>query len=150
MEVILLEDVNKLGNAGELVKVKPGFARNFLLPKSLAVFADAASLKNFERRREKLEEEAQRKREEAEAKKQALQDVESITLTAKAGATGKLFGSITKELIAAALKDQLNIEVDRHKIKVSSPINSIGDHVIVVGLGSGIEADILVKVIAEE
>lgn len=150
MQVLLLEDVDKLGTAGQLVKVKPGYARNYLLPKEIAVFADASTLAAFERKRQKLEAEAQERREAAEANKKALEEAERITLKARAGESGKLFGSITKEAIAEALLDQMKIEVDRHKIKVKEAINTLGEHPIKVGLGSSVESDLVVVVESEE
>ncbi len=146
MQVILLEDVHKLGNAGELVKVKPGYARNFLLAKGAAVFADDSAIVTFERKREKLRAEAEGRRVAAEEYKKSLESAERIVVTAKAGETGKLFGSITKEAIAHAILDQLKIEVDRHKITVSKPITELGDHPIKVGLGAGVESDFVVQV----
>lgn len=146
MEVILNEDIEKLGKAGDLVTVKPGYARNYLLPRGYALYADASTLRVFERRKAKLEEQAQKKREEAQARKESLERENNITIKVKAGATGKLFGAITKEIIADALKEQLNIEVDRHKIKIDSPIKAIGESIIKISLGSGIESEILVKV----
>lgn len=149
MQVILVEDVDKLGRTGDLVKVKPGYARNFLLPRGAAVFASEAALTMYERQKEKFEAEAQKKRDQAEAYKESLKAAERITITAKAGEAGKLFGSVTNKAIAGAILDQLKIEVDRHKIKLPEAINELGEFPIKVGLGSSVEADIVVVVEAE-
>ena len=146
MQVILLEDVDKLGKTGELHKVKPGFARNFLMPRGLAVFADPVTLEIFERKREKLEAEAEERRVQAEANKEALENAATITVQSKAGVSGKLYGSITKTMIADAIKAQLKMDVDRHKIKADANINAIGEYPIKVGLGSGLDSDLIVKV----
>lgn len=149
LEVLLVEHVDKLGEAGNLVKVKPGYARNYLFPQGLAIFADAHTIDLYERRRAKYEAQAQEKKEKAEANKANLDDA-SITVKASAGAAGKLFGAITKEDIANAIQEQHNIAVDKNKVKIKFPIKAIGEHKAVIGLGvPGVESEILVKVEAQ-
>lgn len=149
MQVILLEDIEKLGNTGEMVTVKPGYARNFLLPKGYALFADDATIAEFEKRKEKLEAEAQERRVKAEATKESIED-SAVKVNARAGESGKLYGSITKEDMAQAIKEQLNLDIDKHKIRLKDNVNSIGDHKFQVGLGSGILVNLVLQVVAQD
>lgn len=125
MKVILMKDVKGLGKAGDLVNAKDGYARNFLLPKGLAVEATPANLKKWE---EEKKAEAQRKEEEYQEALELKKKIEAITveLKAKAGEGGRLFGSITSKDIADALKAQHKIDIDRRKIEMKDNIKSLG------------------------
>jgi len=145
LDLILVDDVEHLGRAGELVKVKPGYARNFLLPRGLAQVANRFSLAEYEERKVKLEEEAQQRREKAEQLKAKL-DEQSIKIEIKAGESGKLFGSITKEDIVNAVEQQLSIKLSKDQLDLKTPIRSIGDYEVKFNLASQISASITVKV----
>ncbi len=145
LDVILVDDVEHLGKAGELVKVKPGFARNYLLPKGSAILANKFTLAEYEERKSQLEAEAQKRRAEAETLKIKLEE-KTISIDAKAGETGKLFGAITKENIVEAVKDQLSLEVVKDQIVLKAPIRATGDHDITLKISSGISTKIFVQV----
>ena len=125
MKVILLEDVKGLGEKGEIVNSKDGYARNFLFPKKLAVEASKENIKKNDQLQE--EKRAKREKEIADAKELA-QKISNTTLTIKAKAAddGKLFGSITSKDISTALKENESIEVDKRKIELAEPIRNIG------------------------
>lgn len=148
MQVILLEKVTNLGQLGEVVKVKDGFARNFLIPKGKAKRATPANLAEFEKRRvelEKVQQEALTSAQEKAAKLNGMM----VQITQKAGVDGRLFGSVTNHDIADALKAQ-GIEVDRGSIRMpNGPLKQIGDYPLSVGLHADVSADITVSVLGE-
>ncbi len=145
MEVILREDVPKLGRPGDVVKVKDGYARNFLLPRGLAVEANQRNLRAFEHERRL----ALRRR---EAKKQLAlrykEQIESspLVIKARAGEEGKLFGSVTNIDIERALRER-GIEVDRRKIILPEPIKQLGEAVVPVRLDPEVEATLKLEVV---
>lgn len=147
MEVILREDVKSLGKAGELVKVKPGYARNFLLPKGLAYEATEGNRKRIlaesKARQSKMAEE----KTSAEVFAATLAGV-SVTLSRKAGEGDRLFGSITAQDIADALAKQGH-PVDKRKIELPHPIKSLGAHTVPLRLHHEVQADLQVTVVAE-
>ena len=145
LQVILTED-SVAGKAGELVKVKPGYARNYLLPKGMAVVADVFTMAKFEEHRAELERQAEARREAAEANKDKLGEDAAVTIMAKAGESGKLFGAITKEKIATAITEQLNVETKKDAITIANPIKALGQFNVKVDLGSNISTDVTVKV----
>jgi large subunit ribosomal protein L9 len=148
MQVILRERLENLGNAGEVVSVKPGYARNFLIPQGLAYEATDANLKRIER------EKAQQVKKAAEglaAARQRASSIEgvSITFNARAGEEGKLFGSITAGDIAEKLAEQ-GVEIDRKQIVLEEPIKSLGVHSVPVRLHADVRPELKVWVIKEE
>jgi large subunit ribosomal protein L9 len=146
IQVILTED-SMAGKAGQLKKVRPGYARNYLFPKNLAVFADARNLRSFEERQAELERVAEAKRNSAEQNKASLEDA-SVTVEASAGQTGKLFGTVTKEKISQAIQAEYKISVAKENIEIKFPIKTLGDYQVSIDLGSQISTDIIVKVVA--
>ena len=144
MKVVLLQDVKGKGKKGELCNVSDGYARNFLFPKKLAVEADNAALNELKNREESA---AHHKKEEiAAAKKTAAKlDGKTVSITAKAGAGGKLFGSVTSKEIAAEIKTKLGIEIDRKKMNVAD-IKNFGEYTAEIKLYQGVTAKITVKV----
>jgi large subunit ribosomal protein L9 len=148
MKVILKQDVPKLGKKNELVNVSDGYARNFLIPKGLAIEASASAV-NEMKMREKADK-AKRETELAYAKKQAekIKGLK-ITFASKAGDNGKLFGSITSKDIAQKLDKEYKIQVDRRKIVLPEPIKSLGDFDIEIKLHAGVSATLKVHVINE-
>lgn len=147
MEVILREEVVNLGHIGDIVKVAPGYARNFLLPKGMAVVADKKSIKAMEHEKRIAEARAKRAKEAAMTVAEKL-GAATVEFKAKVGEEDKLFGSITSKDIAEALKDQ-DLEVDRRKIVISEPIKSLGEHTVEVKLGLDVTASVKVIVEAE-
>lgn len=147
MEVILREDVKSLGKAGELVKVKPGYARNFLLPKGLAYEATDGNRKRIQAESKAREARMAEERRAAEAVATKLNAV-SLTLSRKAGEGDRLFGSITAQDIADALAAQ-GQTVDKRKIELEHPIKTIGQHTVPVRLHHDVQAELRLTVVAE-
>jgi large subunit ribosomal protein L9 len=149
MEVILLQKVANLGNIGERVKVKPGFGRNYLLPQGKAALATAANVAKFEERRVDLEKRAADDLAAARTRAARLEG-HALTITAKVGGEGKLFGSIGTADIAEALSAD-GIEVERSEVRLpGGPIRLVGEHHVKVHLHSDVEVDLTVTVVAEE
>ncbi|HEU5171291.1 MAG TPA: 50S ribosomal protein L9 [Gemmatimonadales bacterium] len=147
MELFLREDVKSLGKAGELVRVKPGYARNFLLPRGLAYEATEANKKRIAAETRARTTRLAAEKTEAEALAARLGAV-SLTITAKAGEEGKLFGSVTAQDIATAL-EQAGQPVDRRRIELDHPIRAVGPHAVVVRLHPEVHAEVRVNVVAE-
>lgn len=147
MEVILREDVKSLGKAGELVRVRPGYARNFLLPKGLAYEASEGNKKRIaaETRARTVRLEAEKTEAQAFAARLAAA---TVTLTGKAGEEGKLFGSVTAQDVADGLAQQ-GLQVDRRRIELEHPIKLLGFHTVTVRLHPEVQADVRVQVVAE-
>jgi large subunit ribosomal protein L9 len=147
MEVILREDIEKLGNRGEVVKVAPGYARNFLLPKKLAVAATGANKKIVEQERQShLRKEAKHKS-EAEDLSRLLTGV-SVTIAQKAGENDQLFGSVTSKDVGDALAAR-NFTIDRRKIQLDEPIKQLGEYKVPVRLHKDVTAEVTVLVVKE-
>jgi len=147
MKVILKEDVKGLGRMGETVNVAPGYGRNFLLPKGLAMEATEKNQAAVERLKKQISFKLIKDKEDAEAAAQRLAGV-TLNLTAKAGEEGKLFGSVTSMDIEEALKAQ-GIEVDKKKILIEEPIKKLGEYEVAIKLHSEVTAAIKVNVTAE-
>jgi large subunit ribosomal protein L9 len=147
IEVILREDVKSLGNAGDLVRVKPGYARNFLLPKGFAYQATPGNKKRIEAEAKARGIRLAADKVDAEALAGRLSEV-AITLARKAGEGDRLFGSITSQDIADALA-AAGHEVDKRKIDLESPVKSVGEHVVPLKLHPEVVADIHLTVVPE-
>lgn len=148
MQIILLEKVINLGGLGDVVKVKDGYARNYLIPQGKAKRATPASLAEFEKRRAELEA-AQAAALTSAQEKGAKIDGLLLQITQKAGVDGRLFGSVTTVDIADALKGQ-EIEVDRSSIRLpQGPLKQIGDHEIAIALHTDVVVHIKVSVLGE-
>ena len=145
MKVMLLADVKGTGKKGELANVSDGYARNFLFPRKLAMEANAQAMNELKNR-----EAAQKHREEEQlAAAKAAADTLSgkiVTITAKAGSAGRLFGSVTAKEVAEAISSQLKVQVDRRKITMASDIKAFGSYEAEVKFHPGISAKITVKV----
>jgi large subunit ribosomal protein L9 len=147
MEVILREDIEKLGHRGQVVKVAPGFARNFLLPKRLAVAATGANKKIVEQEREAhLRREAKLAGDARDLAK--LLESVTVEIAQKAGENDQLFGSVTSKDIADALEQQ-KFSIDRRKIQLEEPIKTLGDHKVTVRLHREVPVEITVRVVKE-
>lgn len=148
MEVILREDVEKLGSRGEVVKVAPGYARNFLLPKKMAVAATDANKKIVEQERQAhLRKEAKFKGEAEDLGK--LMSGVTVTISQKAGENDQLFGSVTSKDVAEALAAK-NFTIDRRKIQLEEPIRQLGEFKVPVKLHKDVTVEVTVVVVKEE
>lgn len=148
MQVILLDKVVNLGNLGDIVKVKEGYARNFLIPSGRARRATEAAKAEFEARRAELEKQAAEKLAAAQAMGEKLNG-QTIKLTQKAGVDGRLFGSVTNHDIADELKKQ-GFDVHKSQIRLpNGPIKVVGDNTILVALHTDVESEITVAVYGE-
>lgn len=150
IQVVLQQDVDKVGKSGDLVRVRPGFARNFLLPRQLAVPATTAAVRRIEH--EKAVAVAKAEKAKKEARDVAAQvDGLAITITQKAGEDGRLFGSVTTKDIEAAIKHQTagKVVVDRKKMQLAEPIKAVGEYQIPVKLVSDVVATLKVAVVAK-
>jgi len=149
MEVILKQDVNGVGYKNDLLTVKSGFGRNYLIPKGLAVLADKSGKKQL----------AELKKQQAFKEEKILQEVGSIaelltdlelTIGTKAAATGKIFGSVNSIIIANAIKEAKNIDIDRKKIMLDDDhIKEVGEYKAVIKLHKGVQVEIKLNVVAE-
>jgi len=148
MEIILREDIDKLGQRGQVVKVAPGYARNFLLPKRLAVAATEANKKIVEQERQAHLRREAKVQSEAQDLAKIMGNVE-VTIAQKAGENDQLFGSVTTADIANALEKQ-GYTIDRKKIALDEPIKSLGDYKVAVRLHRDVSIDIPVHVVREE
>ncbi len=147
MDIILREDVDKLGTRGQVVKVAAGYARNFLLPRRLAVAATDSNKKIVEQERQAhLRKEAVQMTEAADLSK--LLGAVTITIARKAGENGQLFGSVTAGDIADAL-DAQKFNIDRRKIQLDEPIRTLGEHKVTLRLHREVSTEINVSVVAE-
>jgi large subunit ribosomal protein L9 len=147
MRVILLNDLRHKGKRGQEVEVKPGFARNFLLPQGLALEATDANRKWFESQRKKIDARVAEEREEAARVAAAISGTR-VEITKRVGETGTLYGSVTASEIAEALAAK-GIEVDRRKFDMGAGIKSIGDHRVNLFLHPEVTAELLVTVLPE-
>jgi large subunit ribosomal protein L9 len=148
MEIILREDVEKLGARGQVLKVANGYARNYLLPKRLAVAATEANKKIVEQERQAhLRREAKAKGEAQDLAK--LMGGVTVTIAQKAGESDQLFGSVTSKDIAEGLEKQ-NFSVDRRKIQLEEPIKQLGEHKVTIRLHREVPVEITVQVVREE
>jgi large subunit ribosomal protein L9 len=147
IEVILREDVKALGKAGELVKVKPGYARNFLLPKGLAFEATEGNKKRIAAESKARTSRLAAERGEAESLAAKLGAL-VVELRGKAGEEGKLFGSITSADIAAALA-RMGVEIDKRKVELEHHIKTLGEHIVAVRLHPEVHAEVKVNVVPE-
>lgn len=149
MEVILLQDVDQLGQANDLVKVRPGFARNFLMPRKLAIEANESQMKQL----------AERKKQQAVQEEKMVKEISKISeqlkaitlrIGAKTGTSGKIFGSVTTMQIAQALKAQAAFTIDRKKIKLpEEEIKMIGTYTVSIDLGKDAVVPVQIEVVGE-
>jgi large subunit ribosomal protein L9 len=148
VKLILRESVPSLGEAGDLVTVRPGFARNFLLPQGKAILATQGNVRELEHKQRVVAAKVAKERKEHEALRDRIQGV-ALAVRARAGEEGKLFGSVTSvqiaELLAAA-----GVPVDRRKIQLDEPIKELGEHAVEIRLGRDLVARVKVTVAAEE
>lgn len=148
MEVILIQDVENLGGANELIKVKNGYARNFLIPRQLAVEASSSNKKQLDERMKQV-----KKKEEkmlAEINDVIAKLTESpLTVGAKTGTSGKIFGSVTPLQISRAIKEQKGYIIDRKRININEEVKELGTYNATVDFGNGQSAEVAFQVVGE-
>jgi len=148
MQVILIQDVDNLGGANELVSVKNGYARNFLIPQKKAVEANSSNLKQLEEKQKQL------------AKKEAklLSEINNVIsvlkasplrIGAKTGTSGKIFGSVTSLQISRAIRDQKGFEIDRKRISITDEVKELGTYKATIDFGNGNTTEVEFEVVAE-
>lgn len=148
-QVLLLEDVEALGRSGEIVNVKPGYARNFLLPQGVAVMADKRAL----RMQQRLQEERQKRAvvDKKESEEMAIRiDGKTITKVVKVDHDGHMYGSVAISDLLHIMKDEMGVELEKKNIGLKHPIKATGVHVIPVKLKEGVNASFNLKVMSEE
>ncbi|MFZ5945001.1 MAG: 50S ribosomal protein L9 [Bacillota bacterium] len=148
MKVILQEDIKALGKKGQIVEVKEGYARNFLLPKNLAVEANEGNVRELDRQKKIKADKAEKERQEAEKLAEKINKV-VVTLRVKSGENGKLFGAVTSKDIADNLNKEHKINIDKRKVELTENIKSIGDYDVKIKLHSAVTAQLRVKVQAQ-
>jgi large subunit ribosomal protein L9 len=148
MDIILTENVDGLGKIGDLVKVKPGYARNFLVPRKFAVEANMRNVKELEHQKRQMERKMQKVTQAAQLLKERIEKLNCVFVH-RAGDDGKLFGSVTSMEISAKLTEA-GIEIERKKIQLDEPIKALGEHPVPVKLPAGIIATIKVSVVPAE
>ena len=149
MEVLLLKDLNQLGQAGEVKRVSDGYARSYLIPRGLAVMATPGAIKQAEKQREAAARRQVKELSQAQALAQALDGL-TVTFQARAGESDRLYGSITNANIAEALEEQVGQEVDRRKIDLEEPLKELGTHAVTIRLAPQAEAKVTVVIEREE
>ena len=150
MQLILKKDVQNVGEAGDLINVKDGYARNYLIPNNLAEVATEGAMAARERNIQRIKAKSEKLHKEALEKAEKIEAAEVITLSAKAGESGKLFGTITTKKLAEELLNKSGVEVDKKTITLDNPINRIGEFLMTVKLSSKVKAQIKVIVTASE
>ncbi|MEU5851754.1 50S ribosomal protein L9 [Saccharopolyspora shandongensis] len=150
MKIILTADVTGLGESGDIVEVKDGYARNYLLPRSLAIVATKGAQKQIETIRRVQENRRVRNLEHAHELKQQLKDLGTVALTAKVSSQGKLFGSITSGDIVTAVRKAGGPNLDKRSVELRGHIKSLGKHVVDVQLHPDVTANVSVQVAGEQ
>ena len=146
MKVILMQDVKGKGKKGQMIEVSDGYARNFMLPRKLAVEATADAVNTMRMNDKAAAEKAAKERAEAMETSKKLRDM-ILTVTAKGGGAGRLFGSVTNQEIADALKASSGITLDKRKIVIADPIKNVGTYTVQCKLGYEITAPLTVKIV---
>ena len=146
MEIVLLQDVKSLGKKGQVVKVKDGYARNYILPKKLGVEANAKNLNDLKLQKANDAKVAAEQLAAARELAAKLQEA-SVTVSIKAGEGGRTFGSVSTKEIGKAVSDQLKLDIDKKKMVLEEPIKSLGTHEVPVKLHKDVTAILRVKVV---
>jgi len=148
MQVILIQDVNNLGGANELVSVKNGYARNYLIPGKFAIEANPSNLKQLEERRKQMAKKEEKLLAELNNVISVLQS-SPLKIGAKTGTSGKIFGSVTSVQIARAIKEQKGYEIDRRRIHIIDDVKELGSYKAKIDFGKGQEVEVEFEVSAE-
>ncbi|MFA7659003.1 MAG: 50S ribosomal protein L9 [Candidatus Gastranaerophilaceae bacterium] len=150
MQVILKKDVQNLGEAGDLINVKDGYARNFLLPQKVAEMATDGALKNREQNLVRIKAKQEKLHQQALEKAKEIEKLIKLELSAKAGESGKLFGTITTKKLTEELLAKSGIEIDRKNVSLNAPINKIGEYRMLIKLTSKVKTELAVIITASE
>ncbi|MBQ6516292.1 50S ribosomal protein L9 [bacterium] len=150
MQVILKKDVQNVGEAGDVVNVKDGYARNFLFPKNFAELATKGAMDNREKNLARLQAKQEKLHNEALEKAKEIEKIGTLELSAKAGESGKLFGTITTKKLCEELKEKAGIELDRKMVSLNAPINKIGEYKMLIKLTSKVKTELNIVVTASE
>lgn len=145
MEVILLKELRGRGGEGDVINVARGFANNYLLRQGYAVKATPGNLKQLEQRRNNIQKREEVRVSEANALAEKLQDA-TVTIAAQVGEEGQLFGSVTAPMIADAIAEQFDLEIDRRRVELGKPIKAVGEYTVPVGFYRDIKANVKVVV----
>lgn len=149
MQVILLEKIDNVGSLGDLVDVKSGFARNFLLPQGKAEMATKTNIEAFQARRAELEEQQAKALQSAQQRAASLEGL-TVTITSRSGTEGKLFGSVGTEEIRAAI-EAAGVEIEKKEIRMpDGPLRNVGEHPVNLHLHADVDAQVTVDVVGEE
>ncbi len=150
MQVILKKDVQNLGETGDVINVKDGYARNFLIPQNMAETATEGALKNREKNLARIQAKQEKLHKEALEKAALIEKIGTLELSAKAGESGKLFGTFTTKKLCEEIKDKHNIDIDRKMVSLSHPINRVGDYTMLIKLTSKVKTELKVSITASE
>jgi large subunit ribosomal protein L9 len=150
MQVILKKEVQNLGEQGDLVTVKDGYARNYLLPQNYAEIATKGALENREHNLARIKAKQEKLHQEALEKAAKIEEFGKLELSAKAGESGKLFGTVTTKKLCEELLEKSGIEVDRKTVSLNAPINRIGNYKMLIKLTSKVKTELEVVVTASE
>lgn len=148
MEIILIQDVDNLGGANEVVKVRNGYARNFLIPQKFAVEASPSNLKQLEEKRKQIE---KKEKKMLSAINEVIAKLKegALKIGAKSGTSGKIFGSVTSLQLARAIREQKGYEIDRKKITLPDEVKELGAYKATIDFGSGHSTEVEFEVVAE-
>lgn len=148
LKVILRENVPNLGQAGEVKQVAPGYFRNFLLPRGLAVEASKGQMRALDTSASTRATKQARAKDHVVSQAQKMQEL-TITIPVRLGEQGRIYGSVTNKDIAEGLAQQANLRIDRHKIELREPLKAIGAHSVPIKLDHGVEAHVTVELVPE-
>ena len=148
MEVILIQDVDNLGGANELIKVKNGYARNYLIPRKLAVEASPSNVKQMEEKMKQAKKKEDKMLAEINSVIAKLNEA-PLKIGAKSGTSGKIFGSVTSLQISRAIREQKGYEIDRKKISITDEVKELGAYIAHIDFGNGKSSDIDFEVVGE-
>lgn len=149
MKVILQDNVQKLGNAGDVIDIARGYFRNFLEPRGLAVLATKGTLKKREEDLEALKRKAEKAREEAVKIADKISALPPLRIEAKAGESGKLYGKVTTKEVAEAIQEKIDVEIDKRIIKILEPVATLGTYRVVVKLTTDVQGECSINVVLE-
>ncbi|MBO5948415.1 50S ribosomal protein L9 [bacterium] len=150
MQIILKKDVQNLGEAGDMLQVKDGYARNYLLPNDLAEIATKGAIKNREQNLARIRAKQEKMHNEALELAKRIEELAKLELSAKAGESGKLFGTITTKKLSEELFEKLGTEIDKKDLTLNAPINKVGEYELTIKLTSKVKTQIAVVVTASE
>lgn len=150
MQVILIKDVDSLGESGEVYSVSDGYARNFLFPKGLAIAATNGAQRDLAMRSERIRLKAEKKNQEDMAKAAKVEAIGLLLLSARAGEQGKLYGAVTTKELSRLLSQKTGLEIDRKSLKLSHPINRLGEYDLQIRFSPKVSAAIKLNVVGDE